>query len=178
MKNKNKKAIIHLLPLVLVGVLIAAGGIFWFGKNSNEPLMTKEEEVVEEVDMSGWETYQSEGFSFSYPNDLSLDFTNNKYYEAKLSDENRVIYVVTNESNLDIVFSGFGDADYSAGQLNSLSVFAKEGWAALEDSLYVAKIAIPQGDTYVVFSVEIRGSTEEPDTKVFDQILSTFQFTP
>jgi len=50
MKNKqghvanyisSRAGIIHLLPLILVGVLIAAGGIFWFSQTSEEPLVAK-----------------------------------------------------------------------------------------------------------------------------------------
>lgn len=91
---KNKSGIIHLLPLVLVGVLLIGGlgAAYYFGKNSNTPLLTKsspepdammEEEIparqeLEQdatVDASDWEVYTNGTYSFKYPKYLEIEST-------------------------------------------------------------------------------------------------------
>jgi len=84
---KNNKGIIHLLPLLLVGVLIVAigAGMYWYGnKNGNliiikvtpEPPHTGEI-VAPQNFYEGWKTYSFPkiGFSFKVPPDWMLSST-------------------------------------------------------------------------------------------------------
>ena len=80
MAKQNNKAIIHPLPLVLVGiVIIVVAGAFYFGRSSQTPLITKQEDqsMIEDSstvpsEMDNWEVYEEDGFRFKYPKRLSL----------------------------------------------------------------------------------------------------------
>ena len=82
--NKNKSGFLHLLPLILIGVLIAGvGGYFWYQQNLNKvlvaeptpapiisPIPTSSSEIV--INTDDWKTFMGEGFSFKYPQRFSL----------------------------------------------------------------------------------------------------------
>lgn len=81
---KNKSGIIHLLPLLLVGVLIVVVGgyILYFSQNSEKSFIAKEEEVVETAeDPNGdWKAFEDEelGIKFLYRPDIEITRKNNR----------------------------------------------------------------------------------------------------
>ena len=66
MKNNNK-GIIHLLPLIIIGVIIIGVVVFVMGGNSETPFVSQTSPTPEAMDeMVGWKTYTSEEFNISF----------------------------------------------------------------------------------------------------------------
>lgn len=109
MKNKHNKAIIHLIPLLLVGVLILIGGYFFVSQDSQTPIIIQSSptpEVIVEGGMNDWDTYKNTqwGIQFDYPSFVILgrDKPACRSYGAQPATE-------TNEwgCTLDIFHSGY-----------------------------------------------------------------------
>lgn len=179
MKNKrghdksyafSRAGIIHLLPLILVGILLVGGlgAAYYFGKNSNTPLLTKsspEPEVMME-ETSDWEVYEGEGFSFKYPEGFET-----QYIVFVELDENE--YTKRLENNiLNYQKTIVGENSFYVGYVELGGRYRQEALLEKNNMFYEFIIDTPISDL-AEYTEEALNQLELTQSK----ILSTFQFT-
>jgi len=203
--NKNKLGIIHLLPLVLIGVVLVIGPIVFLAWQ-NEGVI-QEQLPVEKVDNR--ETYQGEGFRFKH--------TASTFVEDK-TDKNRSLFVtVRNEhgnscveisvepisatqnilyiENRNIEIGGVVSYEYPGylSQEGDDAIYADE-WTRLEDRMIAGQLwhtweirnnyenhGLPIDYSYVddtnLWVIEIISSDAFCETDFVNNILDSFEFT-
>lgn len=194
---KNKSGIIHSLPLLLVGVLFVGGiGVaYYFGKNSNSPIISKPSPTPEtklENKMNDWKVYENTKFnySFKYPQnaqpverngtvELNFEYKDESGFFSQFSF---TVSVDENTKNMSAdKFVDKNDENYLSGE--NTMVAGVEGYKAIwfgfdheTQSIYLTKEGYIYILSYPSAIPEIPDTHFEEYKKTFDQILSTFEF--
>lgn len=184
----NKCGVIHLLPLLLIGIIIIAVGYgaYYFGKNSNTPLLTKSspepEGMMENDETSDWRTYTNTewGYSIKYPEGGKT---------ANIADGNTAIGALPSSRQISISTSeDLTNNAISIAAFDVLELTPGSGWTRTEvevNGILATKWTKDDGNAkYNIYYIEHKNkglleiyvSNQNENKEIANQILSTFEF--
>jgi len=132
---KNNKGIIHLLPLLLVGILIVAGGygMYWYGKNSGQEIISKS--TLNPEDNTGIKIIKQE----NYPN---VTFSETPFFINEFEEDRNANWQKFKTNNFTVMYPNDRRAYNAANNstsLNSFSLCPKDHCQDAEMTIYPYK---------------------------------------
>ena len=186
----NKKGIVPIvIILIIVGALIAAGGVWYWQSQKVKPVESQKVEPVENQkvkdETANWKTYRNEkyGFEVKYPEKWLLQVRDNPpqppdciqrtYLRKDITSANIDILIFANPSKIPIKewLSQQGDeGPFENASLNTIFALKSNKSDSSSYFLYLA-------NGNYVYMIDIVKSSDKAIVDIQNRILSTFKFT-
>lgn len=185
---KNKSAFINIIPLLVIGVIIAGAGLFWFNQQNNPEVLTSPTPISTYIN-DNWKIHTIEEINLTYktPEEMEVSFESQKDEQTGIA-YSHTLYVQKGNGGTPEYYQLYGLYQVGEAYTGSLEFFKEEldnakeitvsGLPAISGQVkgqrnrFVTHISMPDG-RFSLFTAE---PTEE-NKILTEKILSTFEFS-